>query len=198
MTEERQIRIGPQFYVLFAMFTLLLFPVHEFGHYITYRLLGVHLQMTLNTASPDDKSLRRPVAELAGPIVNLVIALGATFAFQKLGQTKSWLAALGLASAMFRLAVYFLVLCVALFTGSGLSMGNDEPIAARLWGFPSLTFVGVFAIPFLLVVWCIARTFRANRFQTLLHILGLGFSTLCLGILVGHYIDPWLFPGRYQ
>jgi hypothetical protein len=154
--------------------------------------------MTLNTASPDDKSLRRPVAELAGPLVNLVIALGATFAFQKLGQTKSWLAALGLASAMFRLAVYFLVLCVALFTGSGLSMGNDEPIAARLWEFASLTFVGVFAIPFLLVVWCIARTFRANRFQTLLHILGLGFSRLCLGILVGHYIDPWLFPGRYQ
>jgi hypothetical protein len=108
MTEERQIRIGPPFYVLFAMFTLLLFPVHEFGHYITYRLLSVHLQVTLNTACPDDQSLRRPLAEL----------------------------------------------------------------------------VGVFAIPFLLVVWCIARTFRANRFQTLLHILsedgrsGMGRSSI--------------------
>ena len=198
MTEERQIKIGPQFYLLFAMFTLLLFPVHEFGHYITYRLLGVHLQMTVNTAFPDDKSLRRPVAELAGPLVNLVIALGTAFAFQKLVQTKSWLAALGLASAMFRLAVYFLVLGVALITGSGLSMGNDEPIAARLWGVPSLTFIGLFAIPFLLVVWSIARAFRANRFRTLLHILGLGFMTLCLGILIGDFIDRWLFPSRYQ
>jgi hypothetical protein len=138
------------------------------------------------------------VAELAGPLVNLIIALGATFAYQKLGQRKSWLAALGLASAMFRLAVYFLVLGVALFTGSGLSMGNDEPIAARLWGAPSLTFVGIFTIPFLLVVWSIARTFRANRFRTLLHILGLGFITLCLGIIIGHFVDPWLFPNRYQ
>jgi len=147
MTEEQQINISPRFYLLFAMFTLLLFPVHEFGHYITYRLLGVHLEMTLNTASPDDQPLRRPIAEIAGPLVNLVIALGATFAYQKLAQRKSWLAALGLASAMFRLTVYFLVLGVALFTGSGLSMGNDEPIAARLWGVPSLTFVGLFAIP---------------------------------------------------
>jgi len=198
MTEEQQINIGPRFYLLFAMFTLLLFPVHEFGHYITYRLLGVHVRMTLNTASPDDQSLRRPIAEIAGPLVNLVIALGATFAYQKFAQRKSWLAALSLASAMFRLAVYFLVLGVALFTGSGLSMGNDEPIAARLWGVPSLTFVGLFAITFLLVVWSIARTFRANRFRTLLHILGLGFMALCLGILIGDFIDRWLFPSRYQ
>ena len=180
------------------MFTVLLFPVHEFGHYITYRLLGVHVQLTLNTASPDDQSLRRPVAELAGPLANLVIAFGAALAYQKLGQRKSWLAALGLASAMFRLAVYSLVLGVALFTGSGLSMGNDEPIAARLWGLPSFTFVGIFAIPFLLIVWSIARTFRANRFRTLLHILGLGLMTLCLGILIGNFIDPWLFPSRYH
>ncbi len=75
MTEEQQINIGVQFYWLFAMFTvLLLFPVHEFGHYITNRLLGIHLQMTLNTASPDDQSLRRPVAELPGqgPVVKVV------------------------------------------------------------------------------------------------------------------------------
>ena len=168
-------------------------------HNLTYRLLGIHLQMTLNTASPDDQSLRRPVAELAGPVVNLIIAMGAAFAYQKLWQRKSSLAALSLASAMFRLAaVYVLVLGVALFTGSGLSMGNDEPIAARLWRVPSLTFLCIFAIPFLLVVWSIARTFRANRFRTLLHILGLGLITLCLGILVGHFVDPWLFPSRYN
>lgn len=198
MTEKQQIDVGLRFCLLFAMFTLLLFPVHEFGHYITYRLMGVHLQMTLNTASPDDPSLRRPVAELAGPVVNLVIAVGAAFAYQKLWHRESWLAALGLASAMFRIAVYVLVLGVALFTGSVLSMGNDEPIAARLWKVPSLTFVCVFAVPFVLVVWSIARTFRANRFRTLLHILGLGFITLCLGMLVGHLVDPWLFPSRYH
>jgi len=78
MTEEQQINVGPRFYRLFAMFTLLLFPVHEFGQYLTYRLLGVHVRMTPNTASPDDQSLRRPMAEIAGPFVNLVIASGAT------------------------------------------------------------------------------------------------------------------------
>jgi len=30
------------------------------------------------TEEPDDQSLRRPMAEIAAPFVNLVIALGAT------------------------------------------------------------------------------------------------------------------------
>jgi len=198
MKPERTIFVGFRFYLLFSLLILSLFPVHEFGHYLAYRLLGVHLQMTLNTASPEDQSLRKPVPELAGPVVNLIIAAGAWFAYQSPAQKRTWLAALALASAMFRLVIYFVVLLVAIFTGSGLSMGNDEPIAARLWGIPSFTFVGIFAVPFVLIVWDIVRRFRASRFQTVLHLFGLGLVTLCLGILIGRVIDPWLFPTRYQ
>lgn len=197
MSEQQEISVGLSFYLLFAALTLVLFPVHEFGHYFTYRLLGVHLHMTLNTASPEDQSLRKPIAELAGPLVNLVIAIGAALAYRMLYPKKAWLAALALAAAMFRLAVYLMVVGVAIFTGSGMSMGNDEPIAAHLWGIPSLTFVGLFTVPFVIIVWSIARTFRASRTRTILHVLGLGFAALCLGFLIGDVIDPWLFPNRY-
>src|SRR5215470_6933792 len=58
----------------FLVFGLIMFPAHEMAHYITYRVLGIHVHMTLNTASPSDRALRRPVAELAGPLFNLGVA----------------------------------------------------------------------------------------------------------------------------
>ena len=95
MVEEGEISVGFRFYFLFAAFTLLLFPVHELGHYVTYRMLGVRVHMTLNTASPEDQSKRKPVPELAGPFVNLVIATGAALTYRKMRPHKPWLAALG-------------------------------------------------------------------------------------------------------
>jgi hypothetical protein len=62
------------FYLLFAAFALLIFPLHESAHYLTYRMLGIRVPMTLNTASPVDQSQRKPIAELAGPLLNLAIA----------------------------------------------------------------------------------------------------------------------------
>lgn len=190
------ISVGLNLYILFAVFTLLLFPVHESAHYLTYRLLGVHLQMTLNTASPKDQPQRRPIAELAGPLLNLVVASVAAFAYRNLPRTRPWWAALALASAMQRLVVYVLVVGAALVTGSGLSLGNDEPIAAHLWGLPSLTLVGVLTLPFVIIVWSVVRTFQGTRARAILHVLGLGFAMLCLGLLVGDVLDPWLFPNR--
>ena len=121
--------VGPRSYVLFAVFTLLIFPLHESAHYVTYRLLGVEVPMTLNTASPVDRSLRIPVAELAGPLMNLLVATVSAGAYLRLKRRQEWLAQLALASAMMRLVVYVLVVGAAVVTGSGLSLGNDEPIA---------------------------------------------------------------------
>src|SRR5438477_4316939 len=119
----RPLSFGLRLYMLFALCTLLLFPLHESAHYLTYRLLGVHLHMTLNTASPRDQSQRKPIAEVAGPLLNLVVASAATLAYHKShGQRQSW-AALGLASAMMRLVIYVLVVGAAIVTGSGLSLG---------------------------------------------------------------------------
>ena len=192
----RPVSFGLPLYLLFAVFTLLLFPLHESAHYLTYRLLGVHLHMTLNTASPKDQSERRPIAELAGPLLNLVLASAAALAYDNSHSQRLWWAALGLTSAMMRLVIYVLVIGAAMVTGSGLSLGNDEPIAAHLWGLPSLTFVGVLTVPFVLIVWSIVRTFRGSRVRKVLHVLGLGLTMLCLGMLVGNVLDPWLFPNR--
>ena len=117
--------------LLFGTCALLLFPAHELAHYSVYRMLGVSVQMTLNTASPTDHHQRRPIAEFAGPLFNLGIATAAAALYLRRPFRKRWLAELALAAALMRLVVYSIILIAALITGSGLSMGNDEPIAAR-------------------------------------------------------------------
>ena len=182
--------------VVFGIFALLMFPAHEFAHYSAYQILGVPLQMTLNTASPGDHSLRRPIAELAGPLLNLGVAALVAGAYLKGRSHERWMAELALASALMRLVIYVLVLGAALVTGSGLSLGNDEPIAAQLWGLPSLTFVVIFAVPFLWIVRSIVQaSWDGWRLRTL-HLLSRAVVMLCVEILVGNVLDPWLFPHR--
>ena len=132
-------------YVLFATCLLLVFPLHESAHYLTYRAMGVHLQMTLNTASPPDQSQRKPIAEFAGPLFNLLLATGCAVAYYTVRRGRLVWAAVGLAAAMMRLVVYLIIVVAAVVTGSGMTMGNDEPTAARMWGLPTLTFVGAFS-----------------------------------------------------
>jgi len=124
---------------LFALFAFLIFPGHEFAHYVTYRALGTPLQMTLNTASPEDGSQRRAIAELAGPFFNLGLAAVGTALYFSGQRRRRWVAELILAAVLMRLVIYALILGAAIVTGSGLSLGNDEPIAAQLAGVPSLT-----------------------------------------------------------
>jgi len=158
--EFRKLSVGLRFYLLFVLFTLLIFPLHESAHYLTYRLLGVHLHMTLNTASPQDQSQRKPIAELAGPLLNLVIASGAAVVYHNSRGRMQWASALALAAALMRLVIYILVVVAAIATRSGLSLGNDEPIAAHFWGLPSLTFVAILTVPFALIVWSIVQRFQ--------------------------------------
>jgi hypothetical protein len=190
------LRVNGSFYLLFAMCAFLMFPLHEFAHYITYHLFGIDVHMTLNTASPKDQSLRKPIAELAGPLLNILVATGAAAAYRFLHRSRYFWAALALSSALMRLVVYVLVVVAALVTGSGLSLGNDEPIAAHLWGLPSLTFVGMFAIPFLIITWSVVGTFKASRVVKALHVAGLSLTMLGVGLLVGNVLDPRLFPNR--
>jgi hypothetical protein len=194
--DETPMRIGARFYLLYLLFVLLIFPVHEFGHYCAYRLLGIRVQMTLNTASPRDQSLRKPIAELAGPLVNLGIASAAAVLFRVSGRRRQSLAALALAAAMMRLVIYVLVMVAALVTGSGLTLGNDEPIAAHLWGLPSLTLVVILVFPFAAVVWSVFRSLRASAACKALHLAGFALITFGIGMLIGNVLDPWLFPRR--
>jgi hypothetical protein len=181
---------GRQF-VLFAVTLFLMFPVHEFAHYLTYGFLGIDVQLTLNTASPADQSQRAVAAELAGPLANLVVGLSAAMVFQR--HRSMFFAQLALAAAMMRLVIYTLIVVAAMVTGSGLAIGNDEPTAARLAGLPSLTFVGVFALPFAWIIYAVVNTMNGGVLARMGYVLLLSVITLCVGVLVGNVLDPWLF-----
>jgi hypothetical protein len=185
-----------RFYFVFAACLLLVFPLHESAHYLTYRSMGIHLQMTLNTASPADQSQRKPIAEFAGPLFNLLLAIGCALAYCTASRGRLLWAAMGLAASMMRLVIYAIILVAAIITGSGMAMGNDEPIAASLWGLPSLTFVAALSPLFVLVVWLLLRDFRETLRMKVLNAVGLSLVTLCIGLLIGNVLDPWLFPHR--
>lgn len=101
---------------------------------------------------------------------------------------------MGLAASMMRLVVYAIIVVAAFVTGSGMTMGNDEPIAARLWGLPSLTLVAALSLPFVIVLWLFLRSFRGSTSVKILNAIGLTILTFCIGMLVGNVLDPWLFP----
>ena len=185
-----------RFYALFAVCLFLIFPLHESAHYLTYRAMGVRLQMTLNTASPADQSQRKAIAEFAGPISNLLLAIACLLAFYIARQRQLVWAAMGLAASMMRLVVYGIIIVAATVTGSGMTMGNDEPIAASLWGLPSLTFVIALAPLFVVIVWLLFRSFRGTLRGKALNAIGLTTLTFCIGMLIGNVLDPWLFPRK--
>ena len=193
--QTRPLRFSIGFYAAFVLCSVLIFPIHESAHYLAYRVYGIHVRMTLNPASPADQSERKPLAELAGPVMNLAIAFGAALAYFKFPPHRMWWAALALASSMMRLVIYFLVSVAAIITGSGLRLGNDEPYAAHLWGIPALSLVALLTIPFAVVVWSVVRTFRGSLRSKVLHVMGLGVATLVIGTVVSN-VDPVLFPNR--
>ena len=158
--------------------------------------MGVELHMTLNTASPRDQSQRTAIAELAGPLVNLCLGSVAAFAYLQTTPKREWLAAAALSAALMRLVIYVVIIGATIATGSATSIGNDEPIAARLAGLPGLTFLSVLSIPFVVIVVSVLRTFQGTRARKLAHLAGLSLTMMGLGILIGNVLDPWLFPGR--
>ena len=177
----------------FLVFALLMFPAHEMAHYITYRALGIHLQMTLNTASPSDRVLRRPIAELAGPLFNLGVAAISAVLLLKTSARGWWQRELSLAACLMRLDIYALILLATLITGSGMSLGNDEPIAAQLWGLPSLALVFVLLVPFLWIAVTVARSSWRTWSSLGAQFIVRAIIMFAVGVLVGNVLDPWLF-----
>jgi hypothetical protein len=181
----------PRTFVLFALLLLMMFPLHELAHALTYRAFGIPVRMTLNTASPADKSQRILWAELAGPMMNLVVGSAAVMMFRL--HRRMWLAQLALAAAMMRLTVYVLIVVAALVTGSAMSLGNDEPIAAQLAHLPSLTFVGLLAVPFGAIVCSITKDLGGGPRRRSAYVGLLMAITVAVGIFIGNILDPWLF-----
>ncbi len=196
MAIREGIIINFRFYLLFLFLTILVFPLHESAHYLMYRALWVHLHMTLNTASPTDQSKRRAIAELAGPLLNLSLAAFSLLMLKYSRSARVFWAATALSAALMRLSLYVLILVFAVKTGSGMVLGNDEPISAHMWGLPSLTFVGLIGIPLSCVVWMVVGALAGSRLFKLLTLIGFGLTTFGVGILIGSVIDPWLFPHR--
>jgi hypothetical protein len=186
--------IRPRFYACYAGALLVLFPLHAAVHLVAYQALGIPVQATYFSVRPAAGFGRAPLAELAGPILNLTIALSAGFAYQSATQRRTLWAVLAVGAALVRLTNYVAISAAAALSGSGMTVLADESLAAHLWGLPSLLFVGALAVPFSAVTWSVVRTFGNSTIRRAGHLVTLAVLTQSLTIFAGNVFDRFLFP----
>lgn len=64
-----------RFWGWFILFAFLSRPIHEFGHWIIYRLYGIDVYMTLNQVITKDFVGYRLLGVLGGPLINIMLLI---------------------------------------------------------------------------------------------------------------------------
>lgn len=187
-----RVKLGTRFYLLFAVFVFVQFPIHELGHLLAFEIAGIPAEMSLNRTSPLDPAMNHAGAVLAGPLLTLGIAAFAAWGFWRFRRFRLAWAAVAFSAASFRLLLY-VVLTVAALSGSEFG-SNDEPIAADLLGLPDLTFVALLGIPFVIVVAAVMVGVEGSRLKKLGHIVLMLIITFGIATVVEQGLQPLVFP----
>src|SRR5690606_39581838 len=67
--------INKQFWTWFVILSFLARPIHEFGHWIVYKIYGIEVYFTLNQVVPKDISKFKLLGEAGGPLINVLLLL---------------------------------------------------------------------------------------------------------------------------
>lgn len=149
---KKPITINKHFWTWFVVLSLLARPIHEFGHWIVYKIYGINVYFTLNQVVPKDFSSFKLLGEAGGPLINVFLVL---VGFWIIGRTrfKELGAALIVTNSLSRLVPYIIIA----LTNSWKR--NDEGIIALVLNLNLYTFYIIFGCFFVLsIIIC----FRAN------------------------------------
>lgn len=158
--------------VLAAVFFTMVF--HEFGHYITGRLLGNSMKMNLNQVSPVGGSYaelwHKPLVYAAGPVFTLI----QSFLLLRLlwVSNRSLLYPFVLFPAVHRIWPYLV---------SPASYQDEVKLASHL-DWPPWIIVGFFWLLLILIGWIATRKLKMTRRYVLITIV---LSLLCFLLLLG-------------
>lgn len=151
------------FWGWFVLFAFLSRPIHEFGHWIIYRLYGIDVYFTLNQVIPKDFVSYRILPELGGPLINIMLLIIGCVAL-KWSKYKEFSLALVITSALTRLVPYFLIGLYRVWET------NDEGVVALALKLPltSLYLVfGVFFVAVLLYIFIQQEGLLRNKLRSL-------------------------------
>ena len=147
-------KVNKYFWLWFTLLSFLARPIHEFGHWIVYKIYGIDVYFTLNQVVPKEISNFRLLGEAGGPLINVFLVLTG---FWIIGRTK--FKDLGIAlivtNSLSRLVPY---LIIALTNSWG---SNDEGIVALVLNLNLYTLYIIFSVFFILsIMVCLKVNFQ--------------------------------------
>lgn len=153
----RAIEITKSFWIWFVVLSFMARPIHEFGHWIVYKIYNIDVYFTLNQVVPKDISNFKLLGEAGGPLINILLVL-LGFWFIARTRLKELGAALIVTNSLARLIPYIIIA----LTNSWKR--NDEGIIASVLNFNLYTLYIIFACYFILsIIICFRVNFQESR-----------------------------------
>lgn len=143
--KKKHIELDKTFWLWFIPLAFLIRPIHEFGHWICYKLYGIEVYYTLNQVVPKDMFSYKLLGEAGGPLLNILLVLVGVGLIYFSKQKKLGLALI-ITNAYARLIPYILLGIYNVWDT------NDEGVVAQVLNLPLGTFYIIFGIFFILAI----------------------------------------------
>lgn len=158
------------------IFLVLLFPfIHEIGHYIGYRIDGVHAFISYNMTYSSEVSI---LGTLGGPMMNVTLGLISLIIIIVVRKYKRFWAMVGITSLLSRLMVAGSIFTVGMIHRRILLIENDEGQLASLLG-THVVWTYIIAIGiYIIFILFIRKALKDNKF----------FNKIFIKILIDNFI----------
>lgn len=128
MRREKIQIINKRFWNWMFILSVLQRPIHEFGHWIFYKLYGIEVHYTFNQVVPYQLKDVKVLGEAGGPIINVILAILGYVIFIKYKKYSEFGLALSLTNILGRLVPYLVIFIF------GAQSTNDEGVIGILTG----------------------------------------------------------------
>ena len=161
---KEPVTINKHFWTWFVILSFLARPIHEFGHWIVYKIYGIEVYFTLNQVVPKDISKFKLLGEAGGPLINVLLILVGFWIIWRT-KYKGLGAALIVTNSLSRLVPYILIA----LTNSWKS--NDEGIVAQVLNLNLYTFYIILGCFFALsILICFRPNFKEAKRPIIKHL----------------------------
>lgn len=185
--------INKKFWIWMFILSVLQRPIHEFGHWIFYKLYGIGVHYTFNQVVPYQLKDVKVLGEAGGPIMNVVLAILGYIIFIKYKKYSEFGLALSLTNILGRLVPYLVIFIF------GAQSTNDEGVIGILSGTNIYLYYIIFAVflTILLLANIVRVDFAGNNkiIFALITLFIFGLGTLVIGEIIqqmffkDYYVD---------
>jgi hypothetical protein len=161
---NKSIKTNKHFWTWLVVLSFISRPLHEFGHWIVYKIYSIDVYFTLNQVVPKDISNFKLLGEAGGPLINLFLVLVGFWLIDRT-RLRELGAALIVINSLSRLIPYLIIA----LTNSWKR--NDEGIVALVLNLNLYTFYIIFGCFFVLsIIICFRANFQETKKPIIKHL----------------------------